>query len=125
MNDLEFNFFNPADTSNWMKYVRPATTPLESNVSLTQDGDQLFFITSRNICPRQELRVSYSPQYAAERNLPVPDVLEEEGRMMRSCEVRIAPCSHSTLLRFQKTKAFGLASSALRSFRVRRSCSLI
>jgi hypothetical protein len=60
-----------------MKFVRSAETPFEQNLSLVQEEDQLFFIATRAINPRQELRVTYSPEYARERNLPVPEVLDE------------------------------------------------
>ena len=65
------------ETSNWMRYVRPAATAQEQNILLDQDGEQLFFTTSKAIGPKQELRVGYSPAYASEWGLPA--VHDEHG----------------------------------------------
>ena len=65
------------ETSNWMRYVRPAGSPQEHNIIIDQDGEHLFFTTSKVIGPRQELRVWYSPHYAKEWGLPV--VQDENG----------------------------------------------
>ena len=58
------------DLSNWMRFVRPADTWAEQNLVLTQEGDKLYFISTRNIHPKQELRVGYSEAYAKARGLP-------------------------------------------------------
>ena len=58
------------DLSNWMRFVRPADTWPEQNLVLTQEGDKLYFISTRNIHPKQELRVGYSEAYAKARGLP-------------------------------------------------------
>ena len=60
-----------------MKYVRPAGIAAERNLVLLQQGEDLIFVACRNISPRQELRVSYDPEYARERGLPVPEPFEE------------------------------------------------
>ena len=62
-----------------MKFVRMSSSALEQNLALVQEDDQIFFVATRAIAPRQELRVNYSPEYAAERNLPIPEVTEEQG----------------------------------------------
>ena len=38
----------------------------------SQEDDQLFFTSTRNIQPRQELRVGYSPAYCEARGLRPP-----------------------------------------------------
>ena len=65
------------ETSNWMRYVRPAGSPQEHNILIDQDGEHLFFTTSKVIGPRQELRVWYSPHYAKEWGLSA--VQDENG----------------------------------------------
>lgn len=52
-----------------MRFVRPAESVEEQNLSLIQDGDQLFFIVTKNINAKQELKVAYSSQYASQRSL--------------------------------------------------------
>ena len=66
------------ETSNWMRYVRPAGTAQEQNILLDQDGEHLFFTTSKAIGAKQELRVWYSPHYAKEWGLPT--VHDENGK---------------------------------------------
>ena len=57
------------ESSNWMRYVRPAGTAQEQNILLDQDGEHLFFTTSKAIGPKQELKAGYSPHYASEWGL--------------------------------------------------------
>lgn len=57
------------DFSNWMRFVRPAKTSREQNLTLTQQGYSLYFTTTRQVFPRQELRVWYSSSYADRRGL--------------------------------------------------------
>ncbi|XP_075224801.1 uncharacterized protein LOC142326303 [Lycorma delicatula] len=57
------------NTSNWMRFVRPAKNIKEQNLILSQQGHSLYFTSIRPIHPRQELLVWYSPPYAAKRNL--------------------------------------------------------
>eukprot|EP00095_Tigriopus_kingsejongensis_P007001 maker-scaffold430_size173499-snap-gene-0.50 protein:Tk07001 transcript:maker-scaffold430_size173499-snap-gene-0.50-mRNA-1 annotation:"pr domain zinc finger protein 5-like isoform 1" len=67
------------DESNWMGMVRPANHGDEQNLTLIQDQDQLYFITTRRINHRQEMRVWYSPDYAKARNLPLLHVTNGES----------------------------------------------
>ena len=60
------------EESNWMRFVRPADRYAEQNLILSQEDDQLFFTSTRNIQPRQELRVGYSPAYCEARGLRPP-----------------------------------------------------
>jgi len=57
------------NTSNWMRFVRPAEDCREQNVVLSQHEGSLYFTTTRDIQPRQELLVWYSQGYAARRGL--------------------------------------------------------
>ena len=66
-----------------MRYVRPAKTSDEQNVCLSQEGEQLFYSTSRNIDPNDELRVWYSSSYAASRNLPLLQLISENNENLQ------------------------------------------
>ena len=57
------------DECNWMRFVRPADRFSEQNLVLSQENGQLYFTSTRNINPRQELRVGYSPSYSEARGL--------------------------------------------------------
>lgn len=70
-----------ADTSNWMRFVRPALTHREQNLIICQQKDGIVFLTNRNIKPKEELKAGPSADYAIRRNLLMlkPDVKEEKG----------------------------------------------
>ncbi|XP_057327092.1 PR domain zinc finger protein 10-like [Microplitis mediator] len=65
------------NTSNWMRFVRPALTFDEQNLVICQQSDGIFFLTTRNILSKEELKAGPSSQYALRRNLTVlqPDSL--------------------------------------------------
>ncbi|XP_035227691.1 PR domain zinc finger protein 10-like isoform X4 [Stegodyphus dumicola] len=72
--------------SNWMRFVRPADTHKEQNLVLVQQGQSLFFNTTRSINPKTELRVWYSATYAEKWGLPVLEPNEEEKRALQEQE---------------------------------------
>lgn len=59
------------NNSNWTRFVRPATSPLEQNIELVTrefaDTNELkfFLYTTRHILPNEELKVWYSADYCA------------------------------------------------------------
>ncbi|CAG9819415.1 unnamed protein product [Phaedon cochleariae] len=59
------------NSSNWMGFVRKASTFEEQNVVITQENNGIYFTTTANILPKQELKVGYSTVYAQYYNLPV------------------------------------------------------
>lgn len=59
------------NSSNWMRFVRPAQTYKDQNLIISQQKDGIIFLTTRNISPREELRAGPSPDYAVRRNLPL------------------------------------------------------
>ncbi|XP_024870938.1 PR domain zinc finger protein 10-like isoform X1 [Temnothorax curvispinosus] len=69
------------NTSNWMRFVRPALTYKEQNLIICQQKDGIVFLTNRNISPKEELKAGPSPDYASRRNLPIfkPDAKDEKG----------------------------------------------
>ncbi|XP_018399988.1 PREDICTED: PR domain zinc finger protein 10-like isoform X1 [Cyphomyrmex costatus] len=68
------------NTSNWMRFVRPALTYKEQNLIICQQKDGIVFLTNRNILPKEELKAGPSPDYANRRNLPIlkPDIKDEK-----------------------------------------------
>ncbi|XP_075749889.1 uncharacterized protein LOC119172421 isoform X4 [Rhipicephalus microplus] len=64
--------------SNWMRFVRPAQTPLEQNIIVVQQGQSLYFNTTRALATRTELRVWYSSAYAQRWCLPLLHQQQQE-----------------------------------------------
>ena len=65
----KYIFIHNLDQSNWMRFVRPADSVIEQNLVLSQEGNHLFYTTTRSIEPKEELRVTYSEEYAKKRGL--------------------------------------------------------
>ncbi|KAJ8928027.1 hypothetical protein NQ314_019438, partial [Rhamnusium bicolor] len=59
------------NASNWMSFVRKANTYEEQNLVITQENNAIYFTTTTNILPKQELKVGYSTTYAQYFDLPV------------------------------------------------------
>ncbi|KAK8738162.1 hypothetical protein OTU49_004078, partial [Cherax quadricarinatus] len=78
-------------SSNWMRFVRKATTFLEQNCVVMQTDGSLFFLTTSDIVPRAELRIGYSKQYADKRNLHILEPTEEEIKFLDSLK-KSWPC---------------------------------
>ena len=57
------------ESSNWMRFVRAAEFLSEQNLVITQEGNSLFYTTTRAIEPKEELKVGYSATYAKTRGL--------------------------------------------------------
>lgn len=76
---IKYIYFS--DTSNWMRFVRPALTYKEQNLVICQQKGGIVFLTTKNILPKEELRAGPHPDYAARRNLTVlkPDVKDDKG----------------------------------------------
>ena len=78
-------FLYNSDHSNWMRFVRPADSVIEQNLVLSQEGNHLFYTTTRSIEPKEELRVTYSEEYARKRGLELfassdPQNIFDRGR---------------------------------------------
>ncbi|GAB6024300.1 hypothetical protein CHUAL_008992 [Chamberlinius hualienensis] len=56
---------------NWMGFVRAAESYKEQNLVVLQQEHNLFYITTKTILPKTELKVGYSVQYASRRGLNV------------------------------------------------------
>ena len=54
---MEYVDAHDEDLCNWMMFVRPATNPVEQNLVAYQHGNDIFFTVTKNIEPRQELKV--------------------------------------------------------------------
>ncbi|XP_071750097.1 uncharacterized protein [Lepeophtheirus salmonis] len=64
------------DQSNWLRFVRQASTFSEQNLCLSQHEEELYFSSTKVISPDEELKVWYSEEYARVRKLPL---LEHES----------------------------------------------
>ena len=80
----DHNYILSIDASNWMRFVRPATTYKEQNLSICQQGGGIVFLTTRNILPKEELKAGPDPEYAIPRNLSIlePDVTDVKGEIL-------------------------------------------
>ena len=58
------------EESNWMRFIRPATSGAEQNLILHEVSGQLYFTSTREIKSEEELKVWYSEQYSAQHSLP-------------------------------------------------------
>lgn len=69
---LQTNLAAPyiTDTSNWMRFVRLASTFTEQNLLLFEIEQQLYFQTCQPIAPKQQLSVGYGQAYAERYGLP-------------------------------------------------------
>lgn len=67
------------DSSNWMRFVRPAMTSKEQNLEICQQNDGIVFLTTRNILPKEELKAAPNPAYAARRELPLLQPEKHKG----------------------------------------------
>ncbi|XP_003740242.2 uncharacterized protein LOC100901481 [Galendromus occidentalis] len=60
------------ERSNWMRFVRYASSPVEQNLALFQQGSQIFFKSIVPIESKTELRVWYSEGYSQRYRLWLP-----------------------------------------------------
>lgn len=74
------------NSSNWMRFVRPAKFFKDINVILSQQGHSLYFTTTRLIHPREELLVWYSLPYAQRRGLHMLLPNQDEKKMVEDTE---------------------------------------
>lgn len=63
--------------SNWMMFVRQAMSFEEQNLVISQENNAIYFTTTTNIQPKQELKVWYSNAYGQFYNLPVLQPIQE------------------------------------------------
>ncbi|XP_067680125.1 PR domain zinc finger protein 14-like [Haliotis asinina] len=56
---------------NWMSYVNCARHVGEQNMHVFQEGDELFYEATRDICPGAELLVWYGEKYVQVMGIPV------------------------------------------------------
>jgi hypothetical protein len=57
-----------------MRFVRTAECLNEQNLVISQEGDQLFYTTTKSIEPKEELKVGYTSTYAKQRGLQLLQV---------------------------------------------------
>ena len=52
------------NSSNWLMFVKPARVSAEQNLIAFQQGNEIFFISKREIEPEEELKYWFSKDYA-------------------------------------------------------------
>ncbi len=90
-----------------MKFVRLSDSCRDQNLQMVQRDGQIFFVATRAILQRQELRVNYSPEYASERNLPVPETTDNQTGEDESGDLQAAISSQQRAKRSQKSSSEG------------------
>ena len=75
------------EPQNWMKFVNSARHIEEQNLILLQDGDQLFYESSRDILHGEQLLVWYGSSYdmfmgvpTGIKTLPKKEKMDETGQ---------------------------------------------
>ena len=68
------------EESNWMRFIRPAFSEMEQNLTLQESDGQLYFTTTREILANEELRVWYSEEYAQQHSLPRKPIEQSNGQ---------------------------------------------
>ena len=58
------------EDSNWMRFIHPASTESDQNLTLSEVNGQIYFTSTRLIGPDEELKVWYSDQYSTQHGLP-------------------------------------------------------
>ncbi|XP_014768414.1 PR domain zinc finger protein 10 [Octopus bimaculoides] len=76
---------------NWMMFVRPAENFAEQNLVAYQHCQDIYFTVSKNIEPRQELKVWYAAHYAERIGAHVLDITDEDIEALDEQE-RKWPC---------------------------------
>ncbi|KAF5291186.1 hypothetical protein FQA39_LY14428 [Lamprigera yunnana] len=76
------------NASNWMCFVRQAKTYAEQNLIICQQGNSLYYTSTVNIWPKQELLVGYSAAYAKKHSLEIlqPSPLEQKEWQCFECD---------------------------------------
>ncbi|KAF7279150.1 hypothetical protein GWI33_007562 [Rhynchophorus ferrugineus] len=75
-------------TCNWMSFVRKAATFEEQNLIITQEENGIYFTVTKQIVPKEELKVGYSKAYAEQFNLDVLKPIEKNNWPCYECASR-------------------------------------
>jgi hypothetical protein len=62
-----------ASQSNWLRYVNCARTVEEQNIRPVQYENNIYYMATRDISPKQELLTYYGQKYAKKLGLEVPN----------------------------------------------------
>ena len=73
--------------ANWMRYVLPAYRQSLQNLVAYQDGDQIFFLTTKAIPADEEMTVWYCKEFARRMGYPTSgEVMMERVRQKQQPE---------------------------------------
>nr|XP_023017751.1 PR domain zinc finger protein 15-like [Leptinotarsa decemlineata] len=95
------------DTSNenecsWMMFIAAASSIEEQNLICYQDGDDLYYVTIRDILEGEQLKVWYSPYYATkmQKSLLMPTIQQDESNIT---DLAVVTEATENLVRNKKT----------------------
>ncbi|XP_066252945.1 PR domain zinc finger protein 10-like [Euwallacea similis] len=80
------------NVSNWMGFIRKALNFEEQNLIVSQEDKDLYFTTTRNIQPKEELKVGYSSAYASQFKLEVLKPIENKPWPCYECPEKFSTC---------------------------------
>ncbi|GAB1602871.1 PR domain zinc finger protein 10-like [Argonauta hians] len=90
-NDCFYIEMSDENKCNWMMFVRPAENFAEQNLVAYQHCQDIYFTVSKNIEPRQELKVWYAAHYAERIGAQVLEITDEDIEVLDEQE-RKWPC---------------------------------
>lgn len=99
--------------ANWMRYVLPAYRQSLQNLVAYQDGDQIFFLTTKAIPADEEMTVWYCKEFARRMGYPTSgEVMMERVRQKQQPEKEVEAARVAALERRQEEEREAMETQA-------------
>jgi len=99
--------------ANWMRYVLPAYRQSLQNLVAYQDGDQIFFLTTKAIPAEEEMTVWYCKEFARRMGYPSSgEVMMERVRQKQHPEKELEAARMAALERRQEEEREAMETQA-------------
>ena len=99
--------------ANWMRYVLPAYRQSLQNLVAYQDGDQIFFLTTKAIPAEEEMTVWYCKEFARRMGYPSSgEVMMERVRQKQHPEKEVETARMAALERRQEEEREAMETQA-------------
>ena len=99
--------------ANWMRYVLPAYRQSLQNLVAYQDGDQIFFLTTKAIPADEEMTVWYCKEFARRMGYPTSgEVMMERVRQKQQPEKELEAARVAALERRQEEEREAMETQA-------------
>jgi len=99
--------------ANWMRYVLPAYRQSLQNLVAYQDGDQIFFLTTKAIPAEEEMTVWYCKEFARRMGYPSSgEVMMERVRQKQHPEKEVEAARMAALERRQEEEREAMETQA-------------